>query len=323
LLNKGGKISFSIVIPNYNGADFLPDCLESIVKSAKLCPNTGFEIILADNASTDNSLKIFRFFSQKYKYIIKTKCLNLPANLGFGAAVNQGASLCAYPYLIVANNDIELKPNWFSIVKKNIKNYPKTSCFYGLVLNKTGDRIESAGFKFFSSGRCENINNGQPYTKNRPVKGDVRLASPRGGRTEGLFQIWGAPASLIVYRRSVFNQLGGFDARFFAYIEDVDLAYRFHRAGFVTSYIPQAVSYHLGGATSHKMGNLRAYMTLRNWLFFIKKNYSKKQIISNFPAIFFERLKNLKYFFISTPGKLWLPQIRTIWIDLLNFDHKL
>ena len=295
-------MDFSVIIPNFNGAQFLTNFLKSLLAAAKHCPGTNLEIILSDNASTDNSLSVFKKYSDKF--------IVHQTNLGFGEAVNRGVKLATKPYIIVANNDLKLDQGWFIEITKIINKSPKVACFYGLVLNKTGDRIESEGFKFFSSGRCVNINNGQKF-----VIRNLKLLIPQN--------IWGAPASLIVYRRSVFEKLNGFDSRFFAYIEDVDLAYRLHHAGFITSYIPQAISYHLGGATSHKMGNLRAYMTLRNWLFFIKKNYSKKQIIFNFPAIFFERLKNLKYFFISTPGKLWLPQIRTLWIDLLNFDHKL
>ena len=301
-------MDFSVIIPNFNGAKFLPDCLKSLLAAAKHCPGTNLEIILSDNASTDNSLSVFKKYS--HNFIIHQ------TNLGFGEAVNRAALLATKPYLLVTNNDLKLDLHWFEKITKAINLYPKAACFYGLVLNKTGDLIESEGFKYFSSGRCVNINNGKPYQKNRPVKGDVR-------RTEGLSQIWGAPASLIVYKKSVFNKLGGFDSRFFAYIEDVDFSFRLHHQGFVTMYTPQAISYHLGGATSNKMGNLRAYMTLRNWLFFIKKNYTSKQIILNLPAIFLERLKNLKYFLISTPTKLWLSQIRTLWIDLLNFDHLL
>jgi GT2 family glycosyltransferase len=299
-------MDFSVIIPNFNGAKFLPDCLKSLLAAAKHYPGTNLEIILSDNASTDSSLDVFKKYS--HNFIVHQ------TNLGFGEAVNRAALLATKPYLLVANNDLKLDLHWFEKITKAINLYPKAACFYGLVLNKTGDLIESEGFKFFSAGRCENINNGKPYQKNRPVKGDVR-------RTEGLFPIWGAPASLIVYRHPVFEKLGGFDSRFFAYIEDVDFSFRLHYQGFVTMYIPQAISYHLGGATSNKMGNLRVYMTLRNWLFFLKKNYSLKQIILNLPAIFLERLKNLKYFLTSTPAKLWLSQIRTLWIDLLNFDH--
>jgi len=293
-------MDFSVIIPNFNGAKFLSDCLKSLLAAAKHCPGTNLEIILSDNASTDNSLTVFKKYS--HNFIVHR------TNLGFGEAVNHAALLATKPYLLVTNNDLKLDLHWFEKITKAINLYPKAACYYGLVLNKTGDLIESEGFKYFSSGRCKNINNGLLYRHSR--------------ESGNLYKkIWGAPASLIVYRRSVFEKLGGFDSRFFAYIEDVDFSFRLHYQGFVTMYIPQAISYHLGGATSNKMGNLRAYMTLRNWLFFFKKNYSPKQIILNLPAIFLERLKNLKYFLVSTPAKLWLSQIRTLWIDLLNFDH--
>lgn len=295
-------MDFSVIIPNFNGAQFLPGCLKSLLAAAKHCPDTKLEIILSDNASTDSSLSVFKKFSDKF--------IVHQTNLGFGEAVNRAALLATKAYLIVANNDLKLDLNWFKKITKAINLYPKAACYYGLVLNKTGDLIESEGFKFFPSGRCININNGEPFINHKSS-----IINPH--------PIWGAPASLIVYRRSVFDRLHGFDSRFFAYIEDVDFSFRLHHLGFTTIYIPQAVSYHLGGATSNKMGNLRAYMTLRNWLFFLKKNYSTKQIFLNLPAIFLERLKNLRYFLVSTPAKLWLSQIRTLYIDLLNFNHNL
>lgn len=293
-------MDFSVVIPNFNGAKYLSRCLKSLLTAAKNCPGTNLEIILSDNASTDNSLSVFKKYSNKF-VVHQT-------NLGFGEAVNRAVEFATKPYLIVANNDLKLDRHWFSKMTKAINTYPKAACYYGLVLNNTGKLIESAGFKFYYSGRCENINNGRPFINHKSL-----IINPH--------PIWGAPASLVVYRRSVYNQLRGFDGRFFAYIEDVDLAYRLSCLNFITIYVPQALSYHLGGATSNKMGNLRAYMTLRNWIFFIKKNYPRKLITLNFFPIFFERLKNFKYFLISTPPRLWLPQIRTLWIDLLNFDH--
>jgi len=200
-------MDFSVIIPNFNGAKFLSDCLRSLLAAAKYCPGTNLEIILSDNASTDSSLSVFKKYS--HNFIVHQ------TNLGFGEAVNRAALKATKPYLLVANNDLKLDLHWFEKITKAINLYPKAACYYGLVLNKTGDLVESEGFKYFSSGRCENINNGKKF-KNFKLK--IKNCSP----------IWGAPASLIVYKKSVFNKLGGFDSRFFAYIEDVDLSFRLH-----------------------------------------------------------------------------------------------
>jgi len=287
-------LKISIVIPNFNGAALLSDCFNSIIESAKICPNLSLEIILVDNASTDNSFDIFNKFKKDESKNLKLKIIFLKENNGFAGAVNQGIKKSTYPYIFVLNNDIKLEKNWFKTMTQTIKNNPDYSVFYGLVLNKTGELIESEGLKYYLCGRCENINNGQPYKNNRPVKGDVR-------RTEGFSAIWGAPASAIIYTKKALTQVGNFDSRFFAYIEDVDLAYRLDKFKYKTLYIPRSLSYHLGGATSSKMGNLRQKMSYRNWHYLIIKNYSLQKLILNFPSLFIERLKNLKYFYQHTP----------------------
>ena len=134
-------MDFSVIIPNFNGAQFLTNFLKSLLAAAKHCPGTNLEIILSDNASTDNSLSVFKKYSDKF--------IVHQTNLGFGEAVNRGVKLATKPYIIVANNDLKLDQGWFIEITKIINKSPKVACFYGLVLNKTGDRIESEGFKFF------------------------------------------------------------------------------------------------------------------------------------------------------------------------------
>ena len=281
----------SIIIPNYNGASWLSDCLKSIVASAQNCPKLLIETILVDNNSSDNSREIFHKIGQKHP-LLHPHFLKLDQNFGFAAAVNQGIEISKHPLLFVLNNDIRLSSNWFNHLVDSMNKYPDFSVYYALVLNKKGTKIESSGLKYFMSGKCLNLNNNQNNTYKK--------------RLTGFGPIWGAPASAVIYKKSALKQVGLFDPRFFAYIEDVDLAYRLAKSNHKTLYIPTSYSYHLGGATSSKMGNLRAKMTYRNWHYLILKNYSPNDIIQNLPGIFLERLRNLKYFFQSTP-KLSFP----------------
>ncbi len=284
---------FSIIIPNYNGAIFLFDCLYSLYQSIKFT-SANFEIIIVDNNSTDNSLEIIKnFFNQYRSTKLSTKIISSPQNLGFAKAINLGISKAKYDFIVPCNNDLTLEKNWFEIISQVIKDNqdPFITTFFGTVLNKEGDKYESQGLKFFISGKCQNISNGKPFHKSVLLKAK-KLNTNR--------LVWGASAALIVYRKDIIQKIGGFDQDFFAYEEDVDLALRLIKFGYKTLYIPKAICYHLGGGTSNQMGNFRARMDVKNWFFIIIKNYSLKEIIKNLPKITEERLRNLFYLIKTT-----------------------
>ena len=271
------NINISIVIPNFNGAKFIATCLESLEAAFRECPNTKFEIIIVDNGSTDDSLNLI----QKYR-VIKNK-----TNLGFAAAVNQGINKAKYEHVCVINNDLTVDKKWFSLITKTIIYYPNAATFCGTVLNYDGSKIESQGFFYYMSGKCENINNGQRYLaiKNSKLK---------------TYPVWGSSAAIVIYKKSIIQHIGLFDESFFAYIEDVDLSFRLAKNHHVCLLTPKAISYHLGGKTSSSMGNLRAKYTLINWTKLILKNYTITEIIMNFPGILVERLRNLSYYLRSS-----------------------
>jgi GT2 family glycosyltransferase len=256
----------SIVIPNFNGSRFLPDLFSNL----KTIISADFEIIFVDNGSADNSLTIVK------KLFPGAIIIRNQSNLGFGAAVNQGILAAKGTYVCLLNNDVILDQNWFKIILSVIKKHPEVSCFCGTVLNKEGTSTESQGIKFDWSGKCLQI-------KQQPA---------------GL--IWGSSAAVVIYKREVIKKIGLFDEKYFAYLEDIDVAFRLHQLHYQTLLVPQAIAYHLGGGTADKMGNFRAKQTFKNWFYFIFKNYTFGQIVANLPAIFIERLRNFSYLLKST-----------------------
>lgn len=294
-------MNFSIVIPNLNGAKLLQSCLGSIQEAIKSCPNSKFEIILIDNGSTDNSVEIFKEYSNKYKI--------LKSNHGFAQAVNIGIKLSSYEWVAVLNNDIKLNQNWFkNISKTNIHSNIAAIC--GSVLNNNGTQFESQGLHFFYSGKAKNINNKTKFSQhliNKPPQ-----------------TVWGASGAATVYNKTIIEEIGKFDETFFAYEEDVDLSLRINSAGYQTLLIPNCLSYHQGGATSNKMGNFRSYHDTKNWHYIIIKNYSIKQIFSNLPALFIERLKNIKYLIQNTHPAHKVPiTIVSLYIEIAKNFPKL
>lgn len=280
-------MNFSIIIPNFNGANFLANCLQSLVLAIKTCPKIKFEIILVDNNSKDNSLDVFKKNVPQnfhYRILLNSK------NKGFADAVNQGIDQAKYEYVILLNNDLTLESNWFQLISKAIKENkkPNVATFFGTVLTKDGTKFESQGLKFSYSGKAQNISNGEIFNEST-----INNLPPT-------ISVWGASAALIVYKKEIIKKIGLFDEDFFAYQEDVDLALRLHNLNYQTLYIPKAISYHLGGGTSSLMKNIRSRLSFRNWFFIIIKNYSLKDISNNFGSIIMERLRNFSYFFKET-----------------------
>lgn len=307
------NLNFSIIIPNYNGAEFLFDCLFSLYKSIKGCSGN-FEIIIIDNASTDESLNVAKsFFTQYPSSKMGGKIISQKSNLGFAAAINLGIDQAKYEYIVICNNDLTVEKNWFQLISQAIQTNKnkKVVTFFGTVLNKDGTKYESQGLKFFITGKAKNISNGKPFLPSPcPVKG-------RAGKG---FLVWGAPGALVVYQKNIIQKIGLFDSDFFAYEEDVDLNIRLTKLKYKTLYLPQAVCYHLGGGTSNKMGNFRQRMDFKNWVYIIIKNYSIKQIITNFPGIFIEHLRNLSNLIKHTSPSKIIPDLFNIYKEIfINF----
>ncbi|MFA5894317.1 MAG: glycosyltransferase family 2 protein [Candidatus Shapirobacteria bacterium] len=268
----------SIIIPSYNGVTYLEDCLKALIKSISLCSNSKFEIILVDNGSSDNSVEVFnKVLAKQDKTVIYNKI-----NRGFAPAVNQGIIKAKYEYVCLLNNDLTLEPDWFpkiiNAIERSKNNRMVTFC--GSVLNKAGTHYESTGLNFKYSGKCENIDSGKVYDK----KENQRMINSI---------IWGSTAAVIVYHRQTLINIGLFDEDFFAYEEDVDVNLRLHKLGYKTLLVPSAISYHLGGGTSKKMGNFRHIHDSKNWIFIIQKLYTKKELIDNIFQIIEERLRNM------------------------------
>jgi GT2 family glycosyltransferase len=287
-LQRSNALKFSIIIPNYNGAQFLPDCLNSLDLSS--------EIIIVDNGSKDDSLSKIKELKHSLK-IENCKLKINQINMGFASAVNQGIKAAKNDYVVICNNDLVVDKNYFKLLTDAIKKYPDYAAYVGTILNKDGTRFESQGLKFYYSGKCENILNGQT------VRADRCVRPP--------YEVWGASAALVTYKKSVLEKIGYFDESFFAYEEDVDLALRLHKTGYKTLLIPQAICYHLGGGTSGKMGNFRQKQDFKNWIRLIHKNYSpKEKIIFFFPILF-----NLSLYF-------WAIIKNTLKMVKYSHDHR-
>lgn len=215
----------SVIIPNWNGACHLPDCLDSL--AAQTC--TDFEIVIVDNGSEDESLELLaRDFPQ-------VPVIRNEQNLGFSAAVNCGIKATEGEFVVLLNNDTRAEPNWLQRLLDAMDDVPDASFAACKMLRYDPPHdIDAAGDRYsLWRGSGINIGTGEPRDRyDRPA------------------WVFGACAGAAIYRRELFEDIGLFDEDFFLIFEDVDFSLRAQVAGHRCLYVPEAIVYHKRGAST-------------------------------------------------------------------------
>lgn len=250
----------TIVIPNLNGMNYLKDCLDSLMNQSR----QDFSIILIDNGSQDGSAD---YVESHYPDV---EVVRFETNQGFCRAVNEGIILTKTPYVILLNNDIvceerfveklveamEAESSCFSCASKMLQMY------HPELMDNAGDYYSALGWAF-ALGKGKRADR---YNKKR--------------------EIFSACAGAAIYRRAVFDEIGLFDETHFAYLEDIDVAYRARIAGYRNLYIPEAVVRHVGSATSGSVYNeFKIRHSSRNSIYLVYKNMPLLQLLINLPFL--------------------------------------
>ena len=235
------------MIPNWNGERFLDLCLTSLRRQSF----RDFETILVDNASTDSSVA---FVERNFPEV---RVLSLETNRGFSAA-NLGMRASTAEYVVLLNNDTEQDPGWLEALVRAVEDHPEAGLFATKLVDFYDRRVlDGAGDAMRLSGL--------PY----------RLG--HGERDRGQFgragYVFGACAAAALYRRNVLDEIGLFDEDFVSYCEDGDLSFRAQLAGYRCLYVPDAVVYHMGSAsTGGKRSATATRLGTRNSLSLLVKN---------------------------------------------------
>lgn len=237
---------FSIVIPNWNGARFLPICLNALQRQTY--PNT--EVIIVDNASSDGSQDLL---AREYPWV---KLVALPENRGFTGACNAGMQAAQGEFVALLNNDTEADTNWVAAVVDAFERHPEIgSVASKMLLFDQRDHIHTAGDYFTRDGRAGN-------------RGVWQQDGGQFDREEYVFSACGGSSA---YRRALLDQIGLLDDDFFFSLEDVDFGWRAQLAGWRCLYTPAAIVYHHLSATGG--GVTASYYDGRNLIYVLIKDY--------------------------------------------------
>ena len=275
----------SVVIPNYNGIAFL----DSVLASLEGQTLSNFEVILVDNGSTDGSCS---FVTANYPWV---HLIELSENFGFCGAVNAGIRAAKAPYVLLLNNDTEVKEDFVEEMLAAIRRHKNAfSCGARMVQYHDRDRLDDVGNYYcalgwsFARGRGKDIHAYETEDK-----------------------IFSACAGAAIYRKKIIEKIGYFDEEHFAYLEDIDVGYRARIFGYENWYVPTALVYHVGSGTSGSRYNqFKTRYSSRNNIYLIYKNMPVLQIILNLPFLVPGFGMKILFFFQKGMGREYVAGIK-------------
>jgi GT2 family glycosyltransferase len=249
----------AVVVVNWNGRPYLDKCLSSL--HAQTYP--GLEIILMDNGSTDGSAEFVAAHFPQVRLIRHT------SNLGFAAANNIAIRNTTAAYIATLNNDAWAEPTWVAELVK---------------VAESDHRVGMAASKMLFAAQPTMINSAGIALDRAGIAWDWRGGEPDDEDTRPV-EVFGPCAGAALYQRTMLDDVGLLDEDFFAYLEDVDLAWRARLRGWRCLYVPTARVYHWHSATSTEGSPFKNRLLGRNKLWAILKNYPSPQLWWFLPVI--------------------------------------
>jgi len=256
--------NIAVVILNFNGKHFLEKFLQNTLDNS---PEA--EVVVIDNASTDASAEYLKTAFPGVPLVLLDK------NYGFAEGYNRGLATLTHDYFILLNSDVEVTRGWIlpllqvslarrdvAAVQPKILDYHRRTHFE--YAGAAGGFMDVLGYAF-----CR----GRIFDEQEEDKGQYDTRS----------EIFWASGACFFVRAEVFRSLKGFDARFFAHMEEIDLCWRMHNQGYTVAYQPASVVYHVGGGTLPAENPFKTYLNFRNNLAMMFKNLPRKYL---FPLLF-------------------------------------
>jgi GT2 family glycosyltransferase len=263
---KNRQVKVTIVIPHHGGRDVLRRCLASLRGTAY----RPFQVLVVDNASADGSDAMLRAEFPEVRIVSNR------TNRGYAGGCNDGIRIADTPWVLLLNNDTEVDPAWLGPLVAAGEADDRIAAVQPKILS-----LQDRGcFDYSGAAGGEMDVFGYPFARGRIFDHLERDE----GQYDAPADIFWASGAAVLLRKSAAEAAGLLDEDFFAHMEEIDLDWRLHGAGFRVVSRPDSVVYHLGGGTLQQ-GSLRK-MTLnhRNSLIMLLKNTSFSALSFIFPA---------------------------------------
>lgn len=267
-----------VAILNYNGKNWLEKFLPTVIEKSQ-----GAEVCIIDNCSTDDSVDYIKQNFPTLQLIINS------SNSGFAGGYNEGLKNLEADYFILLNSDVEVTDNWIQPVIR---------------LMETDDKIVAAQPKVKSYNRKEYFEhagaaggmidiNGYPFCRGRIFD----AVEKDNGQYDDNIEIFWATGACMFIKAEAFKNQNGFDATFFAHMEEIDLCWRLKNEGYKIMYCSESTVYHVGGGTLDYASPRKTYLNFRNSLFTIYKNYNGNVIGKIFFRLILDGFAGVKFLF--------------------------
>jgi GT2 family glycosyltransferase len=275
-------MTVAVIVVNWNGGGFLRRCLEALGRQSRPPEH----IIVVDNASTDDSL------ARCEGLLSGIEVIRLAQNVGFARANNIAARAAdGFDALALLNPDAFAEPGWLGALVDAAEQHPAVGSFASqLRLASSPDRLDGAGDAYHGSGRAWRCGHGAPAATWPAVDDEV----------------FAPCAAAALYRRAAFEEVGGFDERFFCYFEDVDLGFRLRLRGYRCLYVHAALVVHVSSGMSGYRSDFSTYHGERNMVWTFVKDMPGPLLWRYLPQHLALNIASLAYF-------AWRGQGLVVW----------
>ena len=258
----------AVVILNWNGLNYLQTYLPSVL--ASVYPN--LEIVVGDNGSEDGSVEFLHANFPQVKTVLNNQ------NYGFTGGYNKVLNRVQADYFVLLNSDVEVEPNWIGPVITLMESDDLIAAAAPKILSFTEkSKFEHAGA---AGGFIDTF--GYPFCRGRIF---YEVEEDHGQYDQTIEVLWASGAALFI-KQKYWELSGGFDERFFAHMEEIDLCWRLKNMGLKVMYCAESKVYHLGGGTLDAENPFKTFLNFRNNLLLLQKNLWLRKSVFVIPMRF-------------------------------------